>query len=189
MPVALSPSLPAPRAITLKCRISETCPSSPLCRSLCIVCFCFVFPRSRRFEKPASSPQRLGSTSRRTRNNGGEEAYSSVGTRGDQSKPRQNACLPFFRKCGCGRWTAVHSSCNHVGSKKASASTTATQSSPPCSLTLPCFLRTAYFIFVFCVSRPVSAAALALLLRRGEVDGMTMAWTTGMGDWKPLGEV
>eukprot|EP00752_Nemacystus_decipiens_P005959 g5381.t1 len=36
---------------------------------------------------------------------------------------------------------------------------------------------------------PVSAAALSLLLRRGEVDGMTMAWTTGMGDWKPLGEV
>ncbi|CAN0408461.1 unnamed protein product [Pylaiella littoralis] len=36
---------------------------------------------------------------------------------------------------------------------------------------------------------PVSAAALSLLLRRGEVDGMTMAWTTGMGDWKPLGEL
>ncbi|CBJ28191.1 conserved unknown protein [Ectocarpus siliculosus] len=36
---------------------------------------------------------------------------------------------------------------------------------------------------------PVSAAALSRLLRQGEVDGMTMAWTTGMGDWKPLGEV
>ncbi|CAN0529983.1 unnamed protein product, partial [Scytosiphon promiscuus] len=36
---------------------------------------------------------------------------------------------------------------------------------------------------------PVSAAALSRLLRQGEVDGMTMAWSTGMGDWKPLGEV
>lgn len=37
--------------------------------------------------------------------------------------------------------------------------------------------------------RPVSAAALAILLRKGEVDGMTMTWTTGMPEWKPLGEV
>ena len=48
----------------------------------------------------------------------------------------------------------------------------------------------ASFVLLFVVwPRPVSAAALSLLLRKGEVDGMTMAWTTGMGDWKPLGEV
>ncbi|CAN0189241.1 unnamed protein product, partial [Hapterophycus canaliculatus] len=36
---------------------------------------------------------------------------------------------------------------------------------------------------------PVSAAALSRLFQQGEVDGMSMAWTTGMGDWKPLREV
>ncbi|CAM9457457.1 unnamed protein product [Scytosiphon promiscuus] len=36
---------------------------------------------------------------------------------------------------------------------------------------------------------PVSAAALSRLFQQGEVDGMTIAWTTGMGEWKPLREV
>lgn len=40
----------------------------------------------------------------------------------------------------------------------------------------------------FCF-RPVSASALSQLFQEGEVDGMTVAWTTGMGEWKPLREV